>query len=1319
MKLKKLLTICLVAMGVFAANAADVDYSTGEIKLGEWNTNYDKAKAYAEENNIPLIAYWGESTCAWCSQMINNGLRDDEFKKYQKARKLVMVYYHGANKVTPYKQWIMKNAGSDWPFMAIYWKKADGTVVEKHFTGRTGRLITSTEAKNSTVVANTAKWIKLNNSKQITINKYYVYEELIALIEKYINAYGAEPAYKGGTFCDGTGSSNTLEVAISDAGKVLTTNMTFRLTRKTKGIVTNSVVFAGTTKDVVWGKNDTSKSVTISVPTGAKNGTTYKATIYDKGDTKKKTQSTATVVCTNRANSISYPYWLGERTAANLKYGEWTMDLAVAKQKAKNDSGYVLMNLGGDLWCPDCVSAADSLYADAKFTKWSQDNKVALVAVDVPRSLELEEASLLTYTAGGTWNKSGAFYRSSKMITDSAAKKQLTTNWLYATNTYKLASSSGWRVSVPVMVLLKSDGSVVGHFMAKEGGTKNSEGLYTYDTTENIARLNELLAMVNQDGGKDNEAHRDSSTTKLTHKVGGTTSDTLTLQINDNAWFYKLSGLAAGQVAFTAETDANKPAVSLELFTSPSGRYGDDKKVTVASGTGVVYAEIDAATIKSDVYLRVSAYPNATGSDTQGKDTYSFAGTSSLFGVTLSSAIILVPEQVSQSVTPTGTNVYMRLVKGTSYKLSGIAEASLTSLFTKSGELYVAKESNDAACLDVASGVKNVMYQIWKPGTVQFSKASDRKMEADGRGTITVTRTGGVSGAINVRVSMDAGARETGRAKISVTSLSWSEGDSSTKTITYTIDARTGYDVDEVFKMTLAADDASVLGKQKTFALTVSDTDKPVLESDAITINAFYRAAVSKSYTVYNIQGNGKLTLKKSGKLPSGMKIAYDKDTRRVVVSGTPKATGTYTVTTTLKEKRSSGYAEGPSTTFKIVVRDPSSASSMAGYGVANSYYCKALSQDVPLINQKNNRMEGTLTVSISKSNRVTAKYVNLGGKKTSFKGAVNEYDIKVGDISATLAKNGSTCEVIVSPQGTISAEVYDAERKVTLSCEEIAISTDAAISKYVSSYTVTFPRASTSAAEVAAGTAYVTMTINAKGVVKYSGLMPNGTKLSGSADVIAGSKYALVPIFKIKSGNTFSALLSVAPNAQKTYEDGNPAIIEAEDNTVPFWTSTEDISTTEELKAYGGYYSGSLNIEDACHELYSKSVFTVDFGLDDLDWTGSSAAVTEVPTADVKVTNSSLSIQSGDGVTIKLASKTGIVSGKATLTLANGKTTKATFKGIVLLGWEDCNCGETAIVPENRPFVSGTCYFNDTVDGVKVTRSIPVDLNVKVDCDD
>lgn len=197
------------------------------------------------------------------------------------------------------------------------------------------------------------------------------------------------------------------------------------------------------------------------------------------------------------------------------------------------------------------------------------------------------------------------------------------------------------------------------------------------------------------------------------------------------------------------------------------------------------------------------------------------------------------------------------------------------------------------------------------------------------------------------------------------------------------------------------------------------------------------------------------------------------------------------------------------------------------------------------------------------------------------------------------------------------------------------------------------------------------------------------------------------------------SALLTVVPDAQAAYASGKPAIILAESGTVPFWACTKNVSTMEDLKAYGGYYSGSLNIEDACHKLYSKSVFTVDINKDVLDWSGSSAKIVGVPAADVEVINSSFLPQADKSITLKLASRTGIVTGKATLTLENDRTLKATIKGVVLLGWEDCNCGATAIVPENRPFASGVCFFSDTVNGVRVTRSVPIDLNVKPDCEE
>ena len=1262
--------LAAIALSTVASVVSGIATAADTVVLGEWTTAFSAAKAKADSEHIPMLVFWGNPGCSFCKKM-KAALETDEFKEWQAARKIVMVKVEGLDGEGRQVQDFAENSEFAFPYLCIYWNKADGQTVKRAYPGRNGKM----PVKTGTLA-----------------------RQLIDSVELDIGAYDSAK-YIGGTFGVSNVEGNRLEAEIG-----LTTYVDVPLVRETAGVATNRLVGRSLSTTVVWGRDELSKTVRYTLPTGYAAGE-LALTLYDADGTTVVEQSAIT--CTNRANSISYPYWLGERTAKTLNYGEWTMDFDVAKEKVAAESGsaYTLVNVGGDLWCPYCQGVAKSLYADAAFTEWAKSHNVALVSIDQPRA-GTQQASLLTYVEDSK-GVSGAFYRSSKMIDDASAQAVIARNEQFSFRDYLLPSTGASRISNPTALLFNKAGEIVGRLNPRRDANKN------YATDENLARLNELLAMA--DAGKTGESHKDSSTTTLTHTVGA--SSDMTMQVNDNVRFYKLNRLAAGKVSLTATAVSGNSAITLELFTSPSGSYSDKSKNALASATNAVAVAIDAATIASNVYLRVGAYSNATTADI-----FSSTSTSSLFDVTVTSTLILMPEEVGQTVTLGTTSVAMEITEGNLYKLSGFDAASLATYFTASNGLYVAKTTNAAAALDLASETSRVSYQLWKPGRVQFAKASDRKMEMDGSGTISVTRTGGKSGAITVNVSVDGGANGTKRVSVSPATLTWTEGDTKAKTINYTIQQISGFNKDEVFTLSLAADDETLLGAQKTFALTISDTDDPVLPSDSISVDAFVKGAVSESYAVYNIKGTGALSLKKSGSLPSGVKIAYDKKTRKVVLSGTPKKTGTYTTTVTLKERRDGKYVTGPETTFKIVVRDPSSASSMAGYGVANAYYGKSVSATLPIIDVADTkRMTGLLTVAISASNRVKATFAGANGKKTSFSNVQASYDPEDGALFATLTKNGAECSVELSVAGKICALYSGADDKTEMESPEVSVvaASSTELARYAGSYTVTFPRVGTDAASVAAGTAYTTLAISAKGVAKYSGVMPNGKTLSGSVKIIADGERALLPLFKASSGNTMSALLAVVPDAQTAYADGQPAIILAESETQPFWSCTKGVATTEELKAYGGYYSGTLNIEDACHELYSKSVFTVDFDKDALDWSASAAKVVGVPTANVDVVDSTFSLQANKYLTLKLASRTGVVTGKATLSLENGRAVKATIKGVVLLGWEDCNCGATAVVPENRPFVSGICTFSDTVDGTRITRSIPIDLNVKPDCED
>ena len=373
----------------------------------------------------------------------------------------------------------------------------------------------------------------------------------------------------------------------------------------------------------------------------------------------------------------------------------------------------------------------------------------------------------------------------------------------------------------------------------------------------------------------------------------------------------------------------------------------------------------------------------------------------------------------------------------------------------------------------------------------------------------------------------------------------------------------------------------------------------------------------------------------------------------------------------------------------------------------------------IPVIDTADTKhMMGLMTVAISTSNRAKATYSGVDGK-TTFSNVQAEYEPTTGTILATMKKNGATCRIELSADGLIYAQYSGADYENAMESPRVPVAKSANLAHYAGTYTVTFPRTSEDPAKVAAGTSYATLKISTKGTATYSGVMPNGTTFSGSTKIIAGEDSALVPVFKTSKNGTISALLDVLPDAKEEYENDNPAIILAEDGTIPFWSCAKGIATEENLKAYGGYYAKALNFEDICISLYAKNAFTLDLDIDALDWAGSATSIASAPQIEVSFKKSSFVIESVKGVSFTKSSSTGIISGKVPLTLTNGKTLKANFKGIVLVGWEDCNCGDTPIVPENRPFVSGTCYFTDTVNGVRVTRSIPIDLNVQTDCDE
>ena len=112
-------------------------------------------------------------------------------------------------------------------------------------------------------------------------------------------------------------------------------------------------------------------------------------------------------------------------------------------------------------------------------------------------------------------------------------------------------------------------------------------------------------------------------------------------------------------------------------------------------------------------------------------------------------------------------------------------------------------------------------------GTIQFSSATYSVNENGGSATITVTRTGGSSGAVGVSYATSNGTATAGSDYTSTSgTLSWANGDTSSKTFSIPILDDSAYEGNETVNLTLSSPTGeATLGSPSTAVLTIVDND--------------------------------------------------------------------------------------------------------------------------------------------------------------------------------------------------------------------------------------------------------------------------------------------------------------------------------------------------------------------------------------------------------------------------------------------------------------------------------------------------------------
>ena len=1262
-----------------------IDSSTGPIVLGEWNKNFSSGLSMADSKNIPMVVFYGGVSCGVC-ETLQRACLTDEFTSWQAKKKVIMIFTTDTTRGNARKFSIPED-GSEvgFPYIAAYWNRF-GTAPAKHteyymcFRGKDGIM----PAKGGTLAS-----------------------QLIRSLEMVFGAY----PYDGGDFLlSATNDVARLEV---EAGYPAGTRVNVPLTRSATAAYVNRLVCGSETNVVSWANGETGvREVSVTIPDGCAAGTVIPlALLRDDGDLAA-TSSVAVVA--PQANSLRNPAWLGEGFAA----GEWTMDIDAALRRAKDgEFKNVLVFFTGAMWCPHCQGLEAGVLRTDSFLGWCRDNDIALVELDNPRrsssavaeDYEIREASgapptLLRYASGNNSyagrQESGASYLSRKGIAIGSATTPGTAEFVlqrnrrlgYAWGEGTYCAPGAGRNSYPTFVLLNADGSVAGRFNRHE-----VDG-YACDFDENMSRFVDLLKLS---GGAGESANYATTTTR-TLTVGGE-SASAELQVNDSVEYFRLSGLSAASCSFAATGgNAVNPLVVSVV------RLVDGVETVVAAGTNSVTCAFSGS---GEYLLKLAAFSGAREQSYGGNTTFTSV---------VSTSLVLTPTESASTFVPAGRTAKLSVRKGVKYRLQGCAKPDASAMrdvgaAALGGRYYVAEDTREIALEPLDA---KIVYQIWNPGLAAFDETSLTAFTFKGSAGFSVTRSGGSSGPLAVKVSVIGGNAENGKRYVwdDETVFSWADGESGTRQATISLRDDPAEMSNQTFVLGLSAAGGTEAEAVDAGALTVTlcSTDKPVLPQAEYTVPLFTTldaAAALEAQTVFNAKGGEKVKVKcVDGKLPSGVKLVCADGA--VMLSGSAKKPGTYECTFVLQQKQGAETVVGPETKLTLVV---AAASDVSAGG--NALLGKKIKATLPLFAEEAGgvrALKGTLDISLSAKNKIAAKYCGLSGKKISIKGGWATMADGLVESGVLSGRTGQTLRIVLDAAGRIAAELDDPAAGLKLSSgEPLKVGVGSYASAFVGTYTASLIEMS---ADDPAGDGYIVLkSLSANGKAKWSGALANGQSVSGSAFVtIDGDGNAVLPLLKRASKDYLAAAVRIRPNGKSLYF---PRAMKTCANTVARWAHVANPATAHDCEIRGSYYDRDGVLDECCYTQFFKTNLLLSAKLDGFA-SATRGAVKTAASGEVRVHPSSLELlEKSSDLKMSFNKRTGVFKGTMKISFERGYV-KGKFTGVVLPGWHDCGCegppdpADPFGIDVSQPFARGAVWFSDTLNGAAATRGAVVTID-------
>ena len=594
-----------------------------------------------------------------------------------------------------------------------------------------------------------------------------------------------------------------------------------------------------------------------------------------------------------------------------------------------------------------------------------------------------------------------------------------------------------------------------------------------------------------------------------------------------------------------------------------------------------------------------------------------------------------------------------------------------------------------------------------------FSKVQTLFVREGEVAKIYVSRLNASDGAVTVKVNAAGGQVEIDGAATDL--IEWANHDSADREVTVK-----GLAAGKSATLTLASPTGGLtLSKtQAKVTVTAVAVDGPVFQTPEASETLTQYVSTSNLYKLVSAPA-GKVTFTAvSGKLPAGLKATYNAAENAMAVWGVPTKPGAYEVVFQAKDGSKAGLTQ--KIAFKVI--NPLTGDEAEGVPGNGSIAKSRTLKDLMVIDKSAKRLRGVVQITIPTKGNLSAKYQSAVGAVSLSTRSWSAFDVESGALEATLtAKGGYEMNVCVTADGAVAAEISkDGALVGAVESNGQLWSASNTATAWQGYYTALLRNrhdvVEGTAGIAPTGTPYLTFDMSSAGAsktgtMKWAGVLPNGTAVSGSVLLTADGEFAYAPFFKQSKTDVFSGVAKIQKNAFGKIR----ACVFAHDDVEPAWEHIEKNEAASFAAAYdlaGAYYDKTYdNLLVCCLETYQGAqthqgeTFELDFSVD-----GAAVKTMVVQPATIK-------LKAGDNpsrLTFTFNDKTGLISGSV-VSAAAGKACQ--YKGVVVLGLGgiDCGCGE---VPEEGllPFAAGSYYYSDKLQVGTTSLSIKRGGGIDID---